>query len=391
MTEVDYSKTVNLPKTNFPMKANLPQNEPKWLLFWKEKNIYKKLLEKNKSSKTFFLHDGPPYANGHIHIGHALNKILKDIVVKYKLLQGYYSPYIPGWDCHGLPIEYQLFKELKISKEEISQIEFRKKAKDFALKFVKIQKEEFERLGVFGDWEKPYLTINPDYEKVIIETLGELVKRGFIYRSKKPVYWCISCETSLAEAEVEYADKVSDSIYVKFRLKKPSKKLEEKVRGLKDVFILIWTTTPWTLPANLALAFKPDGVYVIVKSERLLDNRSEKKTEYYIFLKDLLPKIKENLGMDLVVETEVLGAEIALEDKTQTTIATHAFIDRESICLQDENVSTEDGTGVVHIAPGHGDEDYRLGIRNGLEIYSPVDFQGKFNENIDVFGFNLFG
>jgi isoleucyl-tRNA synthetase len=391
MTQIDYSKTINLPKTNFPMKANLPQNEPKWLSFWKEKNIYKKMLEKNNSGKTFFLHDGPPYANGHIHIGHALNKILKDIVIKYKSLQGYYSPYIPGWDCHGLPIEYQLFKELKISKEQISQVEFRKKAKEFALKFVKIQGEEFERLGIFGDWENPYLTINPDYEKVIIETLTNLVDQGFIYRSKKPVYWCINCETSLAEAEVEYADKISDSIYVKFKLRTPSKDLSKKVKDLNNTYILIWTTTPWTLPANLALAFKPDGKYVIVKSQKIDKTNGGRKTEYYIFLKDLLPKVQENLGIELVVESEILGSEIALEDKTQTTVALHPFLAKESVCLPDENVSTEDGVGVVHIAPGHGDEDYRLGLKYGLEIYSPVDSQGKFSEHINIFGLDIFG
>ncbi len=393
MNQIDYTKTVNLPKTNFPMKANLPQNEPRWLSFWKEINLYEKMLEKNKNKKKFFLHDGPPYANGHIHIGHSLNKILKDIVVKYKILSGHLAPYIPGWDCHGLPIEFQLFKELKISKDQISQVEFRKKAKEFALKFVKIQKEEFERLGILGEWENPYLTINPDYEKVIIETLKNLNEQGYIYRSKKPVYWCISCETSLAEAEVEYADKVSDSIYVKFKVKRPSKILEEKINGLNNVYILIWTTTPWTLPANLALAFKPDGIYLIVESKRLKINNGNKEeiVEYYIFLKDLLQKVKDNVGLDFKVVGEILGSEVALKDKSQTTLAYHAFLDRESICLPDENVSTQEGVGVVHIAPGHGDEDYRLGIKYGLEIYSPVDDYGKFSEHIDVFGVDLFG
>ena len=217
---MDYSKTVNLPKTNFLMKANLPQKEPQILDFWKKTDIYKKLTEKNKGKKKFILHDGPPYANGHIHLGTALNKILKDIVVKYKLMSGYYAPYIPGWDCHGLPIEYQLMKDLGKNKAAVDKIEFRKKAADFAMKFVAIQRDEFIRLGCFGDWENPYLTLKNGYESTIISVFRKLLKEGYIYRKLKPVYWCASCETALADAEVEYADHVSPSIFVKFPVTK---------------------------------------------------------------------------------------------------------------------------------------------------------------------------
>lgn len=365
LQEIDYSKTVNLPKTNFSMKANLAQKEPQIIKFWQENKIYEKILKNNEGKKIFVLHDGPPYANGHIHIGHALNKILKDIIVKYRSLQGYYSPYIPGWDCHGLPIEYQLLKELKITKDQISQVEFRKKAKDYAQKYVDIQKDEFIRLGVLGEWDNPYLTMNPSYERNIISTLKKLSEEGYIIKRKKPVYWCIHCETSLAEAEVEYEDKTSDSIFVKFPIKKS--KLDLKT-PLDKTYILIWTTTPWTLPANLALAIKPDARYVVV----------ENNNEYLIFIKTRLEEIQKILGKELKIIDEFYGLDIADEDKEKTTLCNHPFIDRISYCIPYENVAIDEGTGVIHIAPGHGEEDYHLGIKYNLEIYSPVDNKGKF-------------
>ncbi len=374
--EVDYSKTVNLPKTNFSMKANLVQKEPQIIKFWQQKDIYNKILEKNRGKKNFILHDGPPYANGHIHIGHALNKILKDIVVKYKSLCGEYSPYIPGWDCHGLPIEYQLFKELKISKDQISQIDFRKKAKEYAEKFVEIQKDEFIRLGVFGDWANPYLTMTPEYEKNIISTLTTLVKKGYIVRRKKPVYWCINCETSLAEAEVEYEEKISDSIYVKFPVIQLAKNFGFRVDhslqtlSLEKLYILIWTTTPWTLPANVALAIKPDAKYVI----------AQYKDEYYVLMETRLQHLQSLLNTKLTVVKEFYGCEIAHEEKEFTTICSHPFIDKVSYCVPYENVSTQEGTGIIHIAPGHGEEDYLLGLKYNLPIYSPVDNLGRFND-----------
>jgi isoleucyl-tRNA synthetase len=373
----DYSTTVNLPKTNFSMKANLAQKEPQIIKFWQENKIYQKILEKNINKPKFILHDGPPYANGRIHIGHALNKILKDIVVKYKNMCGFYSPFIPGWDCHGLPIEYQLFKELKITKEQISQVEFRKKAKDYAQKYVEIQKEEFIRLGVFGDWDKPYLTMLPQYEKNIISTFTKLVEEGYIVKRKKPVFWCVNCETSLAEAEVEYEDKTSDSIYVKFPVVQLAKSFEFRIDltsgkdvNLDKLFILIWTTTPWTLPANLALAIKPDAKYVLVKND----------DEYYILISTRLEHLESIIGKKLPVIKEFYGTEIAKEQKEVTTICKHPFIERVSYCIPYENVATDEGTGVIHIAPGHGEEDYLLGIKYGLSIYSPVDNKGRFND-----------
>ncbi|MCS7152140.1 MAG: isoleucine--tRNA ligase [Endomicrobia bacterium] len=385
MTNVDYSKTVNLPNTNFSMKANLVQKEPRFVKFWQENKIYEKLLEKNQKHKVFILHDGPPYANGKIHIGHALNKILKDIVVKYKLMNGYFSPFIPGWDCHGLPIEYQLFKELKISKEQIPQVEFRKKAKEYAQKYVEIQKEEFIRLGVFGDWNNPYLTMSPNYERNIINTFSSLVKEGYIVRRKKPVYWCIDCETSLAEAEVEYEEKTSDSIYVKFPVVKVKNDFNIYV-PLEKLYIIIWTTTPWTLPANLALAVKPDSKYVIVKYN----------DEYLILMENRLQHLKEIFKTDFQILQNFYGREIVSDIKEETTLCKHPFIERISYCLPYENVSEEEGTGVVHIAPGHGEEDYYLGVKYDLPIYSPVDAKGRFDD-VDlkqigpkIYGYNVF-
>lgn len=377
MKNIDYSKTVNLPKTNFQMKANLAQREPEIIKFWQENKIYEKCLEKNINNPLFILHDGPPYANGRIHIGHALNKILKDIVVKYKLMCGYYSPFIPGWDCHGLPIEYQLFKELKITKNEISQVEFRKKAKEYAKKYVEIQKEEFIRLGVFGNWDKPYITMDPLYEKNIINTFSKLVEEGYIVKRKKPVYWCINCETSLAEAEVEYEDKVSDSIYVKFPVIQLAKSFGFRIDlttckeiSLDKLYILIWTTTPWTLPANFAVALKPDAKYVVVQD----------KDEYYVIIESMLKNLESILKRELKVVKEFYGNEIATGDLQNTTVCKHPFINRLSYCIPYELVSTEEGTGIVHIAPGHGEEDYMLGIKFNLPVYSPVDAQGKFND-----------
>src|SRR4030042_1061967 len=258
---MDYKPTLNLPKTQFPMKADLPKREPEILKQWVEADIYQLILQKSKDRAKFVLHDGPPYANGDIHIGHALNKTLKDIIVKYKTMQGFDSAYVPGWDCDGLPVEHQLFKELGIDKYQISQLDFRKKAHAYALKYVSIQKEQFIRLGVFGDWQNPYLTLTPDYEESIILAFSELVKKGYVYRGLKPVNWCFKCETALAEAEVEYEDHTSPSIYVKF-------KLEENKDYPQDSYLVIWTTTPWTLIANVAVAVHPDFVYSYIKTSK---------------------------------------------------------------------------------------------------------------------------
>ncbi|MFN3966531.1 MAG: isoleucine--tRNA ligase [Endomicrobiia bacterium] len=355
----DYSKTVNLPKTDFPMKANLAVREPEILSFWKENNIYKKILEKNKSGKKFILHDGPPYANGHIHLGHALNKILKDIVVKYKAIRGFYTPFIPGWDCHGLPIEHQLFKELGIDKRQIDIVSFRKKAKDFAKKFVDIQKEEFIRLGVFGDWNNPYLTMDYKYESNIVRVFKELAEAGYIYRSKKPIYWCPYCETALAEAEVEYADHISPSIYVKFPV------VDTPYR-----FVLIWTTTPWTLPANVAIAFHPDAEYVLIKCNG----------EEFILSKALLKNVSEITGLkEYKILQEFKG------EKLENIKCKNPVVDRISTGILADFVTLEDGTGCVHIAPGHGAEDYQVGLKYKLPVISPVDSQGIFTEEVPEF------
>ena len=263
----DYKDTLNLPQTDFPMKANLAQREPEMLKAWDEKRIYQKIQEQNKSKTPYILHDGPPYANGHIHMGHALNKILKDIIVKYKTMKGFYAPYIPGWDCHGLPIELQVDKNLGDKKDKVGIIEKRKLCKEYAAEFVDIQREEFKRLGVFGDWAKPYLTMNYGYEAAIVREFNNFVRNKYVHRRKKPVHWCPSCVTALAEAEVEYADKESPSVFVKFGLdEENTAKYFPALKGRK-VFVIIWTTTPWTLPANLAIAFHPDLEYAAVEHE----------------------------------------------------------------------------------------------------------------------------
>ena len=281
----DYKSTLNLPKTDFTMKANLPQREPLMLKKWEEADIYKQILDNKQGCKTFILHDGPPYSNGDIHIGHVLNKTLKDIVVKYKTMKGFYAPFVPGWDCHGLPVEHQLFKELKITKSQIDQASFRKKAFDYAMRYVDIQREQFKRLGVFGDWGNPYLTLSRGYEAEIVRSFARLAKKGFMYKGLKPVNWCSVCETALAEAEVEYDDHVSPSIYVKFKLD-------------KETYFIIWTTTPWTLVANVAIAVHPDLEYAFVRVEK----------EIWVMLKILVTPVMEQLGVKgFRIEKAVLG------------------------------------------------------------------------------------
>lgn len=337
------------------MKANLTQREPQILQFWQERDIYRKIQEKNKGKRHYILHDGPPYANGNIHIGHALNKILKDIIIKFRSMQGFYSPFVPGWDCHGLPIELQIDKNLGDKKETTPVAEKRQLCREYAMKFVNIQREEFKRLGVFGDWERPYLTMTEDYESAIVEEFLEFVKGGYVYRGKKPVHWCPSCVTALAEAEVEYSDKESPSIYVRFRLK--DRDALPEIKG-KNVYLLIWTTTPWTLPANLALAVNPDYIYNAV----LYDN------EIMIIAKDQ----KERLFPGEKVVAEYKGKD--LEGlKTE-----HPFLNRDSVVILGDFVTAQEGTGIVHIAPGHGEDDYEVGKRYGLDIFAPVDNHGRF-------------
>jgi isoleucyl-tRNA synthetase len=362
MTEIDYKDTLNLPKTDFPMKANLGQREPESLKFWEEKRIYEKVQEKNRNGRHYILHDGPPYANGHIHIGHALNKILKDIIVKFRSMQGCYSPYVPGWDCHGLPIELQVDKNLGDRKEKIDILEKRKLCREYASEFVDIQREEFKRLGVFGEWQAPYITMSNSYEGAIVNEFVKFVKGGYVYKGKKPVHWCPSCVTALAEAEVEYADKESPSVLVKFRVSgDETDKYLPELKG-RNVYLVIWTTTPWTLPANLAIAVNPDFEYAAI----LKDNDT-------LIIAD---ELKERLSPNSGVLLNVKGGR--LEGMT----AEHPFIERQSKVILGEFVTAGEGTGIVHIAPGHGEDDYEAGLRYGLDIYAPVDDHGKFTSQV---------
>jgi len=360
-SENDLRATLNLPQTDFPMKANLPQREPEVLSYWEKNEIYKKLCQKNKGSKSFILHDGPPYANGNIHMGHALNKILKDIIVKYRAMNGFYSPYVPGWDCHGLPIELQVDKNLGKEKDKVGVLQRRRLCREYASKFVDIQREEFKRLGVLGDWDRPYLTMDFPYEGATVREFTEFVKKGYVYKGKKPVHWCPSCVTALAEAEVEYAEKESPSIYVRFKL------LDEDAKKLsiseRPVYFIIWTTTPWTLPANLALALNPDVEYSFLDT----------KEAVYIVSDGLLEGLKERLSLKGDVIKKLKGIEL------KSLRAEHPFIDRTSLVIVGEFVNLSEGTGIVHIAPGHGEDDYEAGIKESLDIYAPVDDHGRFS------------
>jgi isoleucyl-tRNA synthetase len=358
----DYKDTLNLPQTDFPMKANLTQREPEILKFWEEKGIYEKLQEKRKNSGHYILHDGPPYANGHIHIGHALNKILKDIIIKYRSMKGFYSPYVPGWDCHGLPIELQVDKNLGDQKDKLDVIEKRKLCREYAAKFVEIQRDEFKRLGGMGDWHNPYLTMSNSYEATIVREFCKFVASGDVYKGKKPVHWCPSCVTALAEAEVEYADKESPSVFVKFGLDEEAvSKFLPDLKG-KKVFVIIWTTTPWTLPANLAIAFHPDFEYAAVAMGDVVCVVAEGRLE----------ALKEKIGLEGEIVLRIAGREL------NGMQALHPFIERKSLVVLGEFVSLEEGTGIVHIAPGHGEDDYETGLKYGLDIYAPVDAHGKF-------------
>jgi isoleucyl-tRNA synthetase len=360
---MDYSKTLNLPQTDFAMRANLPQKEPNIQAKWYSEDVYGKALEKNKDNKPFVLHDGPPYANGDIHLGHTLNKVLKDIIVKYKTMRGYYSPYVPGWDTHGLPIELQAIKKLGIKRHEVSTVKFRQMCKEYALEQVEKQKEQFKRLGVLGDWDNPYLTLQPEFEAKQIEIFGKMAQNGYIYKGLKPVYWCTSCETALAEAEIEYADKTSNSIYVKFNLKDDKGMFKNLGVDLNNIYYVIWTTTTWTLPANLAITLGPDFEYVLAKFG----------DEVYIVAKELLEVVKKAAKLE---GEEILATFTGSDLEGQTT--KHPFYDRESVIITGEHVTLDAGTGCVHTAPGHGQEDFDIGRKYGLEVLNPVDARGKF-------------
>lgn len=357
------------------MKADLPQREPGILERWKKEDIYSLITEKRKKAKKYILHDGPPYSNGDIHMGHVLNKILKDIVVKFYTMAGYHVPFVPGWDCHGLPVEHQLMKDLGIEKGDISQVEFRERAKEFALRYVKIQRSQFERLGVFGDWENPYLTLDPKYESAIVLSFAKLVGQGYIYKDLKPVNWCCKCETALAEAEVEYETHASPSIYVKFRLADAERLrnvLNKKDTGeiKKDVYVLIWTTTPWTLMANVAIALSPDMQYALAENDDSI----------FIIARDLLDAVNRKLGLK---NTKVIA--LLRGKELEGLVCLHPFIDRKSKIVLADYVSHEEGTGCVHTAPGHGQEDYLTGKKYNLEMIMPVDSKGRFDSTAGKF------
>ncbi len=353
---MDYKDTLNLPKTDFPMKGNLPTKEPLILAEWEREGIYAKIREKRSHAKKYVLHDGPPYANGNIHIGHALNKTLKDIVVKFKTMRGYDVPYVPGWDCHGMPIEHQLFKEIKKTKHDVEQVRFRRMAHEFAMKFVRIQKDEFKRLGVFGDWDRPYLTLEPRYEKEIVSTFNKLAKDGYVYRGLKPINWCARCETALAEAEVEYENHLSPSIYIRFNI-------QPSAFSLQPSAFLVWTTTPWTLVSNVAVAVHPELNYVVFKTT---------SGEYLILAEDLLDLVKNKIGLEGKIAQAMKGV------KLDGIAAGHPFLRRNSKVVLAGFVSNQEGTGCVHIAPGHGQEDYDIGSKYNLPVIMPIDDKGRF-------------
>ena len=360
MKNHDYKTTLNLPKTAFPMKASLSRREPELLAFWEKERIYEKACALRENGPSFVLHDGPPYANGDIHMGHALNKLLKDMVVKYKTMRGFHSPFVPGWDCHGLPVEHQLMKELKIGKHQIDRAEFRKKARGYAMKFVGVQMGQFKRLGVFGDWEHPYLTLDPAYQASIIDCFGKIYLDGYVYRGKKPIHWCATCETALADAEVEYGDRVSPSIYVALKVVSGAGKLR---RDAGDVFLLVWTTTPWTLPANRAVAVRPEFEYAAVRM----------KGRALVVARELVQGVAGILGEP---SPEVVG--ICRGADLEGAVAARPLTGEGSPVIPSAHVTLEQGTGVVHIAPGHGDEDYRIGVKHGIEVFAPVDARGEF-------------
>jgi len=367
---MEYKDTLNLPKTSFKMKANLSQKEPEILKNLEEQNIYQKIRDKYKGQPLYILHDGPPYANGDIHVGQAFNKIMKDIVIKYKTMKGFDAPYVPGWDCHGLPIEYQLFKTLGLGKHQIDHVKFRKKARAYANKYIERQKKEFKRLGVFGEWDKSYLTMDFDYEAEIIRAFGKLAKDGYIYKGKKPVYWCIKCETALAEAEVEYADKTSPSVWIKFPIKDES-----------ATYILIWTTTPWTIPANVAVAVHPEFKYAFVKANI---NGSE---QVLVMAENLV-----SAAMDIFLKGKYEILKILKGKDLEGIEYRHPFLDRIGKVVMADYVEMDEGTGCVHTAPGHGADDYLTGIKFNLPILSPVNNKGEFTEEAgsDLEGQNVF-
>jgi isoleucyl-tRNA synthetase len=363
----DYKDTLLLPKTDFPMKADLAKREPEFLARWESEKIFEQMNAAHKSRPPFLLHDGPPYANGDIHIGHIMNKVLKDIVVKYMAMSGHVTPFTPGWDCHGLPIELQVEKALGGKKKEMKPLEIRQKCRDYADETIGRQRAQFKRLGVFADWDRPYKTMDFAYQAQIAREFANCVEKGMVYRGKKPIYWCSSCATALAEAEVEYADHTSPSVYVKFRLNNDAEFAKKNRLPELPINMVIWTTTPWTLPANLAIALNPHFHYVALQVG----------SEIWVVAEGLVRPMTEALG---ITDAKVVGTiDPKLLDRAT---ARHPFIDRDSLIVMGDHVTLEAGTGCVHTAPGHGQEDYVIGQYYGLDPFAPLDQYGKFTPEV---------
>lgn len=374
----DYNATLNLPKTEFPMRAGLPKSEPETLKRWEQEKIYEKLMEKNEGKPLFVLHDGPPYANGNIHLGTSLNKVLKDIIVRYKNMSGFKSPYVPGWDTHGLPTELKARAKAGVENSTtISELEIRKICREFALGYLDDQRNQFKRLGVIGEWNNPYITLLPEFEAKQIEIFAEMACKGYIYKGLKPVYWCPDCKTALAEAEIEYAEDPCHSIYVKFKVNDDQGKLKALGIEPEKCYFVIWTTTTWTLPGNVAICLGPDFDYSIIKCG----------DEYYIMAEALAADAMKEAGKE---DYEVVGTMKGIEFEYMK--AQHPFLDRESLVIVGDHVTLESGTGCVHTAPGHGVEDYDV-CKNYPEIpiVVPVDADGRLTEEAGQFAGLLTG
>jgi isoleucyl-tRNA synthetase len=376
---MDYKATLNLPRTPFPMKANLPRTEPEMLASWDAMGLYKRLRETAAGRPPWILHDGPPYANGNIHLGHVLNKVLKDVIVKSRAMLGFDAVYVPGWDCHGLPIEHQVDKELGLDSASIDvrramdPVEKRRRCREYAQRFIDIQRDEFRRLGVFGDWENPYLTMTPAYEAIIARELGRFVGRGLVYKGLKPVHWCMYCKTALAQAEVEYENQRTPSVYVKCPLVDPLPAAPAAPRPA----VVIWTTTPWTLPANLAVAVHPDEEYVALD----VPGRDGRGTETLV----VAAKLAEAFARAAHLAAPGLVAVASGRDLVGLAYR-HPWIERTGRIAAADFVAMDTGTGLVHVAPGHGEDDYELGRRLGLTVYNPVDDDGRFVRDVEFFG-----
>ena len=369
---MEYKDTLNLPKTDFPMKGNLPNREPEILKKWNESSAYESCLEKSKNKNKYILHDGPPYANGDIHIGHAVNKILKDFIIKSKIMSGFNVPFIPGWDCHGLPIELQVEKKYGKSKFKDNPKDFIKACREFADKQIEKQKNDFIRLGIFGNWDNSYSSMDKDIESGIVLSLAKIIKNKHIYYGSKPVHWCIESSSALAEAEVEYKDIISKAVCVNFKIiNKDKLSFISKLNDKLDVNIPIWTTTPWTLPANRAVAINKDVIYKIV----------DIKDKYLI--------IAENLVNSVMEKSNISNYKTITDckpDDFDIMELRHPFYEYSVPVITGDHVTDENGTGAVHIAPGHGTDDYISGLKHNLEVFNPVDDYGKFIPNLPIFG-----